>query len=153
MELKSIVKCFKVPSKIGNVLISSFTSSSGHHDNSTCDARQSTGEAESKEGHTHSGSCPATTVVELSLKDGLSRSTLLDLGGNGVNTLFVPYNSLSLSLSLSLHTSLPPSLPSLPSLPRIHFILGECLYLSVTFYVFTEATHIPTASVVQDHPL
>ena len=79
MGLKSLIKCFKLPSKIGNVLISSPSSSSGCHDNGTCAVERSTSEAEAKEGHTPSHSCPIT-VVELTLREGLSSLTLLDLG-------------------------------------------------------------------------
>lgn len=76
MELKSIIKCFKLPSKIGNVLISS---SSGHHDGGggTGMMQRSISEPESED-----GSSSSVSTVELGLREGLSSSTLLDLGRN-----------------------------------------------------------------------
>ena len=72
MELKSIVKCFKLPSKIGNVLIPSSLAS--HLDE---------GAESAKIPPQRGGSEPDSTsdsVLELTMKDGLSNSTLLDLG-------------------------------------------------------------------------
>ena len=85
MELKSIIKCFKLPSKIGNVLISSNSASTSHLDEGADSAKihpqRSGREAESIEGSGVSRSDSISdSVVELSLKDGLSNSTLLDLG-------------------------------------------------------------------------
>ena len=84
MELKAIVKCFKLPSKIGNILISSNSSSTSHPDegaDSTTHPQRSVSEPESIEGGSTSQSGPISeSVLELNLKDGLSNSTLLDLG-------------------------------------------------------------------------
>ena len=87
MGLKSLIKCFKLPSKVGNVVISTSASSSGCHDDGTCAVERSTSEAETKEGHTPTHSCPAT-VVELGLREGLSSLTLLDLGRERIITCF-----------------------------------------------------------------
>ena len=85
MELKSIIKCFKLPSKIGNILIpSSSTSSTSHLDQETATtlhAQRSISELESvDDGSVSQGDSVSDSVLELSLKDGLSNSTLLDLG-------------------------------------------------------------------------
>ena len=87
MRLKSLIKCFKLPSKIGNVVISSFASSSACRDNSTRVVETSISDAEVKEGHTSSCSSPVA-VVELSLREGLSSLTLLDLGRERIITAF-----------------------------------------------------------------
>ena len=85
MELKSIIKCFKLPSKIGNVLIPSNSASTSHPDEGADSAKihpqLSRSEAKSIEesGVSRSDSI-SDSVVELGLKDGLSNSTLLDLG-------------------------------------------------------------------------
>jgi hypothetical protein len=89
MELKSIVKCFKLPSKIGNVLISSnspSSSSAGHLDedaDSAIPPQRGGSEPESVKGTSVVSSrsdSSSDSVLELTLKDGLSNSTLLDLG-------------------------------------------------------------------------
>ena len=74
MTLKSIVKCFKLPSKIGNVLIRSSSLSSGRHDDGS-GLQRCVSEALSEDG----SSCPVDSV-ELNLREGLSGSVLLDLG-------------------------------------------------------------------------
>ena len=84
MELKAIIKCFKLPSKIGNILISSNSSSISHLDegaDSITHPQRSISEPKSIEGGSVSQSGSISySVLELSLKDGLSNSTLLDLG-------------------------------------------------------------------------
>ena len=93
MGMKSVIKCFKLPSKIGNVLIRSTASSSGCHDDGTCTIERNISEAEGEEGHTPSRSCPVT-VVELSLKEGLSNLTLLDLGRKRIIITFSSFASV-----------------------------------------------------------
>ena len=83
MDLKTVVKCFKLPSKIGNVLIGSSSSSSGCYDDGKgveVQVQRSISEPESEVGVGQSDS-----VVELYLKETLSSSTLLDLGESGCN--------------------------------------------------------------------
>ena len=104
MELKSIVKCFKLPSKIGNVLISSSSSSSsaGHLDEGAESAKippqRSGSELESVKGGSGVSRSDSTSdsVLELTLKDGLSNSTLLDLGKGGTsrNTCIINFMTL-----------------------------------------------------------
>ena len=84
MELKAIIKCFKLPSKIGNILISSNSSSTSHLDegaDSTTHPQRSISEPELTEsGSVSQSGSTSYSMLELSLKDGLSNSTLLDLG-------------------------------------------------------------------------
>lgn len=82
MDLKTVVKCFKLPSKIGNVLIGSSSSSGCHDDGKGVEVQvqRSISEPESEVGVGQSDS-----VVELYLKETLSSSTLLDLGESGCN--------------------------------------------------------------------
>ena len=103
MELKSIVYCFKLPSKIGNVLISSGSSSSaGHLDEGAESAKippqRSGSEPESVKGGSGVPQSDSTSdsVLELTLKDGLSNSTLLDLGKGGTsrNTCIINFMTL-----------------------------------------------------------
>ena len=91
MELKSIIKCFKLPSKIGNILIPSTKSSSSLDESadSALHPQRSISEPEAIEGGivSQSGSVSSDSVLELSLKDGLSNSMLLDLGEGVLESL------------------------------------------------------------------
>ena len=80
MELKAVVKCFKLPSKIGNVLIGG-SSFGRHDDNPGMSVQRSVSEAESEVSVGHYES-----VVELVLREGLSSSTILDLGQHALQT-------------------------------------------------------------------